>query len=122
MNRIGFLIFTMLLLLIAAACSFASESSYSTLVWEDLDGDGKQGADENPMSGVIVQIVDSSNGLLWQRAVTDSDGNIFPFTPGVGCEQYDIYLSVPDEYWPTTPVIVNTTNCATAKFGLKPYP
>ena len=122
MYRIGLLTITILLLCLSSACSIASDSSYSTLIWEDLDGDGKQGEDENPMPGVVVQIVNSSNGLLWQRTVTDSDGNIFPFSPDDSCEQYDIYLSVPDDYWPTTPIVVNTPNCATAKFGLRPYP
>lgn len=121
MYRIGFVITSVLLLCLATAC-VAGEPSYNAHVWVDIDGDGVQGTDEMPMAGIIVQIVDQSNGLLWMRPVTDSDGNTFPFKAGDSCGQYDIYLSVPDGYWPTTPIVVNTPNCETAQFGLKEYP
>jgi len=121
MYRKGLLITSVLLLCLATAC-VAGEPSYNAHVWEDIDGDGVQGTDEMPMAGIIVQIVDQSNGLLWMRPVTDSDGNTIPFKAGDSCGQYDIYLSVPDGYWPTTPIVVNSSNCETAQFGLKEYP
>lgn len=122
MYRIGLLITSVLLLCLATFCGLAGNPSYTAHVWEDSDGDGKLGKDEKPMAGIVVQIVDPSNGILWMRPVTDSDGNTFPFSAGGSCGQYDIYLSVPDGYWPTTPIVVNTPNCETAQFGLKPYP
>ena len=121
MYRIILLTTSVLLLCLATACA-VGEPSYIAHVWEDADGDGVQGTDEMPMNGIIVQIVDQSNGLLWMRSVTDADGNTFPFKAGDTCGQYDIYLNVPDGYWPTTPVVVNTPNCETAQFGLKAYP
>jgi hypothetical protein len=54
--------------------------------------------------------------------VKDADGNTFPFKAGDSCGQYDIYLSVPEGDWPTTPIVVNNPNCAIALFGLKEYP
>lgn len=121
MYRKGLLITSVLLLCLATAC-VAGEPAYKAHVWEDADGDGVEGKDELPMAGITVQIVDQSNGLLWMRPVTDSDGNTFPFKAGDSCGQYDIYLSVPDGYWPTTPIVVNSPNCETAQFGLKEYP
>lgn len=121
MYRKGLLFTSILLLCLATAC-IAGEPSYSAHVWEDIDGDGNQGEDEMPMAGIIVQIVDQSNGILWMRPVTDADGNTFPFKAGDSCGQYDIYLSVPEGYWPTTPIVVNNPNCAIAQFALKEYP
>ena len=121
MSRLGLMIICVLLLCLVTACG-VGEPSYTAYVWEDADGDGRQGPDETPMAGIVVQIVDASNGLLWMRPVTDSDGNTFPFSAGDSCGQYDIYLSVPDDYWPTTPIVVHTQNCEIARFGLKPYP
>ncbi len=122
MRRIGWLITNVLLLLCLAVSCTVSDSSYSAHVWQDLDGDGKQGTNEIPMAGIVIQIVSPSNGLLWERSRTDSDGNIYSFSAGGSCGQYDIYLNIPDGYWPTTPVVVNTPNCETAQFGLEPYP
>ena len=121
MNRKWFLMLSVLLLTFLSACG-TGEPSYTAHVWEDADGDGRQGAEESPMDNVVVQIVDLANGHLWIRPVTDADGNTFPFRAGDTCGQYAIILSVPDGYWPTTPVVVNTTNCGTAHFGLKKFP
>ena len=116
-----FLITSLLVLILVTACS-PREPSYTAYVWEDEDGDGRQGEEEQPMDGIVVQIVDLANGHLWMRPVTDADGDTFPFKAGDTCGQYAIILSVPDGYWPTTPVVVNTTNCGTAHFGLKKFP
>lgn len=121
MNWKWLLIASVLLICLITACG-ASQPSYTAHVWKDVDGDGRQGADERPMAGIVVQIVDLANGYLWMRPVTDAEGNTFPFRAGDTCGQYAIILSVPDGYWPTTPVVVNTTNCGTAHFGLKKFP
>jgi hypothetical protein len=121
MHRYVLLITSILLLCLAAACA-ASQPSYTAHVWEDADGDGNQSEEEKPMEGIVIQIIDQSNGHLWMRPITDSEGNTFPFKAGDTCGQYDIYLNVPDGYWPTTPVVVNTPNCGTAHFGLKKFP
>ena len=121
MKRNRLLILNVIILCLLAACS-AGEPSFTAHVWEDVDGDGRQGEEERPMQGIVVQIVDQTNGHLWNRPVTDSDGNTFPFKAGDTCGQYAMILSVPDGYWPTTPVVVNTPNCGMAHFGLKKYP
>jgi hypothetical protein len=122
MCQIRSLMFVGLLLCLAVSCGTVSDSSYSAHVWEDLDADGEQDAGEAPMAGVVIQIVNPSNGLLWERSVTDSDGNISSFSAGGTCGDYNIYLSVPDGYLPTTPVLRNTPRCEVAEFGLHPYP
>jgi hypothetical protein len=121
MNHKLLLAIGLLVLFLIAACG-TGEPSYTAYVWEDVDGDGRQGSEEEPMGGIVVQIVDLANGHLWMRPVTDADGNTFPFRAGDTCGEYAIILSVPDGYWPTTPVVVNTPNCGTAHFGLKKYP
>ena len=121
MFKFVFLLTSVILLCLATACA-ASQPSYTAHVWEDADGDGRQGEDERPMGGIVVQIVDQTNGHLWMRPVTDAEGNTFPFKAGDTCGQYDIYLNVPDGYWPTTPIVVNTQNCESAQFGLRAYP
>lgn len=121
MSRRGLLIIVFFLFTFLSACGLG-EPSYTAHVWEDEDGDGRQGREENPMAGVVVQIFDQSKGHLWMRPVTDADGNTFPFKAGDTCGQYAMIVSVPDGYWPTTPVVVNTPNCGTAHFGLKKYP
>jgi hypothetical protein len=121
MSRRELLIIGFFLIMFLSACG-AGEPVYVAHVWEDVDGDGRQGEEERSMQGIIVQIVDQTNGLLWKRPVTDSEGNTFPFKAGDTCGQYAMILSVPDDYWPTTPVVVDIPNCGTAHFGLKKYP
>jgi hypothetical protein len=121
MSRTRLLILSILLITFLSACG-TGEPTYTAHVWEDADGDGVEGSEEQPMEGIFVQIVDQANGHLWMRPVTDADGNTFPFKAGDTCGQFVIILSVPDGYWPTTPVVVNTPNCGTAHFGLKEYP
>jgi SdrD B-like domain len=98
------------------------DATYAAHVWLDINGNGQEDSNEMPFSGVIIQIVDRSNGLLWQRSMTDDAGNINAFSAGGKCGAYDIYLSVPEGYWPTTKVKINTPKCETANFGLRPYP
>ena len=56
------------------------------------------------------------------RSITDADGFTFPFKAGTTCGEYTLQINVPDEYWPTTPVIQIPQNCETVKFGLKEFP
>ncbi len=121
MKKKWWLLTSFLVVCITAACS-SGEPTYTAHVWEDADGDGVQGSEEQPMEGVVIQIVDQTHGLLWMNPVTDADGNSFPFKAGDTCGQYSMILVVLDGYWPTTPVVVNTPNCGTAHFGLKEYP
>ena len=121
MYRRGLLIVGILVLCLSTAC-VAGEPSYTAHVWEDVDGNGVQGNDELPIDGVVIQIVNQANGLLWMRPITDADGNTFPFKAGDSCGQYTILVSVPDGYWPTTPVMVNSQSCEEAQFGLKSIP
>ena len=121
MKRKCLLILSLMLIIMLSACG-AGEPTYVAHVWEDVDGDGRQGEEEQPLEGIMVQIVDLANGHLWMRPVTDAEGNTFPFKAGDTCGQYALILNVPDGYWPTTPVVVNTPNCGTAHFGLKVYP
>ena len=121
MHRMGILIVILILFCLVTAC-VSREPSYTARVWEDIDGNGVQGPDELPMDGVVIQIVNQSNGLLWMRSITDTDGNTFPFKAGDTCGQYSLLLVVPEGYWPTTPVMVNPSNCETVEFGLKNYP
>jgi hypothetical protein len=121
MSRTGLLIIVFFLFTFLSACGLG-EPSYTAHVWEDSDGDGRQGDEEQPLEGIVIQIVDQVNGHLWMRPVTDEEGNSFPFKAGDTCGQYALIVSVPDGYWPTTPVVVNTPNCGTAHFGLKKYP
>jgi len=121
MLRTGMLITIILLFGLITAC-VSSEPTYVAHVWEDVDGNGVQGDDEQPLGEIVVQIVNQSNGLLWMRPVTDADGNTFPLKAGDTCGQYSILLNVPEGYWPTTPIMVNPSTCETVRFGLRAYP
>jgi hypothetical protein len=121
MLRRKLLIVNLIFAFLITAC-VSGEPSYTAHVWEDMDGNGVQGPDELPMDGIVIQIVNQSNGLLWMRPITDEDGNTFPFKAGDTCGQYSLILNVPDGYWPTTPIIVNPKDCSAAQFGLKVFP
>jgi hypothetical protein len=121
MMRRKILIISLIFICLVTAC-VSGEPSYTAHVWEDVDGNGVQGPEELPMDGIVIQIVNKSNGLLWMRPITDDEGNTFPFKAGDTCGQYSLLLSVPDGYWPTTPIIVNPQDCGEAQFGLKVYP
>lgn len=121
MMRRKILIASLMFICLITAC-VSGEPSYTAHVWEDVDGNGVQGPDELPMEGIVIQIVNQSSGLLWMRPITDADGNTFPFKAGDTCGQYSLLISVPDGYWPTTPIIVNPQDCSTAQFGLKVFP
>ena len=100
----------------AVSCSVPAADSYcAAQVWEELNGNGIQDSDEKPMAGVVIELVSHSDGKLWLRLVSDSEGKVSARCPD-GCGQYDIYVSVPDDYWPTTPV-VDFGACG-AQFGL----
>ena len=102
-----------------ASCTAAHDGSYAAHVWLDSNQNGKQDQNEKPLTGVVIQIVNPSTGDLWTRSVTDDKGDIYLFSAGGTCGQYNLYLSVPEGYWPTTPVVANTPHCETAQFGLR---
>ncbi|MBN1485938.1 MAG: hypothetical protein JXA37_14590 [Chloroflexia bacterium] len=109
-----------LLLCLLSACS--GDAGSTAYVWEDLNGDGQPGPNEPAMAGVVIQIVYPSSGELWGRYVTNAEGMIIAFHPGAACGDYDLYLSVPDGYWPTTPVVASPPKCERALFGLRREP
>lgn len=96
------------------------DAAYLVHVWEDTNGNGLEDAGEKPLSDVQIQFVGSGNGLLWEIDLTDENGNVNTFSAGGTCGEYQIYLSVPRGYWPTTPVLDQGKTC-TANFGLTPY-
>jgi len=110
------------LLLVMTGCQTPmADAVYMAHTWEDSNQNGQEDPGEGPLEGIQIQIIDSS-GRLWRKAQTASDGNIYEFSAGGKCGQYDIYLSVPNGYKPTTPVVINTPGCEVARFGLVPLP
>lgn len=110
----------LLSVLLASCHQVMHDAGYSVHVWEDTNGNGIEDAGENPMSDVQIQFVGSGNGLLWEIDLTDENGNANAFSPGGTCGDYQIYLSVPTGYRPTTPVLDQGKTC-NANFGLTPY-
>jgi hypothetical protein len=109
----------LLLAFLLTSCSAVHDSSYQAHVWEDKNGNGLQDKGESDLQGITVQIIDPTNGLLWRRSITDTSGNIDEFSAGGTCGQYLLVLSVPEGYWPITPVYAKTLNCEIAQFGLR---
>lgn len=110
------------LLLVVTGCQTQmADASYMAHAWEDSNQNGQEDLGEQPLDGIQIQIIDSS-GRLWRKAQTDSNGNVYEFSAGGKCGQYDIYISVPMGYKPTTPVVINTPGCEIANFGLAPIP
>lgn len=120
-------IFLIALLCVLASCGShgCGDGYYTAQVWEDLDGDGEQSSEEKPLCGVVVQIV-NSNGMVWRRPMTDIYGIIAEYDDtGVCARRCSIHLSIPSDYWPTTPVVVDPTRpsrCEEVRFGLQPLP
>ncbi len=69
-------------------------------VWEDTDMDGIQDPDENPISGLTVELYDASGTTLLATATTDGNGNyIFSNDPNgssTGSHIYNISQLEPD--------------------------
>jgi len=70
-------------------------SALGDLVWEDQNGNGIQEADESPIPGIEVMLLDSEK-IVIGRTVTDEDGKYFfiELHPGT----YYIRLTIPEEY------------------------
>ena len=68
MSRIGLIVVILMLVGIATACG-TGEPSYTAYVWEDKDGDGRQGEDEEPIAGIVLQIIDKLTST--ERPVDD---------------------------------------------------
>jgi len=111
----------LLLTFLLASCVRLHDSSYRAHVWEDRNDNGVQETGESDLQGITIQIIDPRNGLLWSRSNTDTSGSIDEFSAGGTCGYYVIVLSVPEGYWPTTPVYAKTPTCETAQFGLRKY-
>ncbi len=52
------------------------EIEVGNYIWEDINGDGIQGASEKPLEGVIVQLLDNEMNLIGQD-ITDEIGHYF---------------------------------------------
>lgn len=115
-----FICVVLIFVLLVSCNQVMHDAAYSVHVWEDTNTNGIEDAGEKPLPDVIIQFIDSGNGLLWQINSTDVNGNVTAFSPGGTCGGYQIYLSVPPGYRPTTPVLDHGKTC-TASFGLKPY-
>lgn len=110
----------LLSVLLASCNQVIHDAVYSVHVWEDSNGDGIEDPGEKSLPAVTIQFVSPANGLLWQISPTDENGDVSAFSAGGTCGDYEIYLSVPPGYWPTTPVLDQGKTC-TANFGLTPY-
>lgn len=115
-------VFCIFVILFLTSCQASHDAAYSAHVWEDLNGNGIQDDGEPPMEEVVIQIIDPATGILWGREVTNAKGNVNVFSAGGSCGDYQIYLSVPNGYRPTTKVLINTPNCEAAQFGVLAYP
>jgi len=116
------ILFFVLILLLLTSCQTTKDGSYSAHVWEDVNGNGVQETSERSLEGIVIQIIDPANGNLWGREITDTQGNVNAFSPGGSCGQYQIYLSIPNGYRPTTRVVVTSPKCEVAQFGLQITP
>jgi hypothetical protein len=70
------------------------------LVWEDLDGDGTQGADEPGVPTVIVELLDAS-GTVLSTLVTETDGQ-YRFS-GLAGGDYSVRFDAPPGFGFTAP-------------------
>jgi len=109
------------LFLLGACRPAVADTAYFVHVWEDSNGNGTEDPGEKPMPDVSIQFFSPGNGLLWQLSSTDVNGEVYAFSPGGKCGDYQISLSVPSGYWPTTPIVNQDDSCE-ASFGLKLNP
>jgi len=95
---------------------------FCAYVWADLNGNGVQDPDEEPVPMVFIQVVNPSGRRQWEQGVTSRKGVFCTLETMAPChaDQRDVYLIVPAGYLPTTPVVVRTESCDYAQFGLRP--
>jgi hypothetical protein len=111
-----------LLFVITTSCRNIGDANITVHVWEDINDNTIQDSGEINLQGIDVQILSSSNYTLWNRSTTNIDGIVKEFAAGASCDEFLVVISVPNEYWPTTPVLREFHNCEVAEFGLRPYP
>ncbi len=111
-----------LLSIITTSCSNIGDASINVHVWEDTNGNQIQDSGEINLEGIDIQILSSSNYTLWNRSTTDIEGMVNEFAAGSSCDKFLVMISVPRNYWPTTPILREIHNCEVAKFGLRSYP
>lgn len=69
-------------------------------VWSDLDGDGRQDAGEPGLSGVTVQLWNSTKTALIDQAVTNANGNYTLVAPMYGEYRVRALLAPGDQFSP----------------------
>ncbi len=102
----------------------AHDAGANIKVWLDSNGDGKQNNNEPFLPNVCVwagyasmfQTLDAWKGICKnQYFMTDSGGTWSEFFAGGSCAEIYNAINPPEDYFPTTPTIVN--GCS-AEFGL----
>lgn len=116
------LVLVLLLSVLTTSCRKLGDASINVHVWEDINGNQFQDVNEINLQGVEVQILFSNNNTLSQRSATNLEGMVNAFAAGASCDEFLVVISVPRDYWPTTPVLKEIHNCEVAEFGLRPYP
>jgi hypothetical protein len=111
-----------LLSVIITSCKNIGDASITVHVWEDTNSNQIQDSGEINLQGINIQILSSSNYTLWNRSTTNIEGTVNEFAPGASCDEFLVVISVPNQYWPTTPILREIHNCEVAEFGLRPYP
>jgi len=111
-----------LLSVITTSCRNIGDATINVHVWEDINGNQIQDSGEINLQGIDIQILSSSNYTLWNRSTTNIEGMLNEFAAGAICDEFLVVISVPGDYWPTTPVLREIHNCEVAEFGLRPYP
>ena len=100
----------------------AHDAGASIQVWLDANGDGQKGEDESFLPDVCVWAgYASSSEPRWNEMcegsgyLTDKNGAWSQFFPGGSCKEIYTAVNPPENYFPTTPVIVHGCN---AEFGI----
>jgi hypothetical protein len=111
-----------LLSVIITSCRNVGDVSINVHVWEDINSNQIQDSSEINLQGIDIQILYSGTYTLWSRSTTNIEGMVNEFAAGASCDKFLVVISVPRDYWPTTPVLREIHNCEVAEFGLRPYP
>ena len=104
----------------AATANFGARQmgAVSGKVFNDVDGDGTQDADEDGIGGVTIQLKDNEGALVGTK-VTTGDGT-YVFT-GVAAGSYTVEETDPEGFASTTSnvvsIVVTPGSAATANFG-----
>jgi hypothetical protein len=112
----------LLLSMIITSCRNVGDVSITAHVWEDINSNQAQDPGEKNLQEIDIQILNSSTYTLWSHPTTNIEGMVNEFAAGGSCDKFLIVISVPRDYWPTTPVLREIHNCEVAEFGLRPYP